>query len=128
MQDRPTAEELLLAIERLLDDQVLPATTGPLRHQVRVAANLCRIVRREWTLGPAQETRQVDLLSALLGDADDTSAPALHAILAERILARDAGEPPRDASRETLLEIVREKLAIAKPGYADFDFEEELRV
>lgn len=38
MQDRPTASELLKAIEHLLDDEVLEATTGPLRHRVRVAA------------------------------------------------------------------------------------------
>ena len=47
MQDRPTFDELLAAVERFLDDQVVARSEGALRYQGRVAGNVIRIVRRE---------------------------------------------------------------------------------
>ncbi|MCH8850653.1 MAG: hypothetical protein IIC89_07495, partial [Chloroflexi bacterium] len=47
MQDRPTYDELLAAVERFLDDEVVAKGEGARRYQGRVAANVIRLVRRE---------------------------------------------------------------------------------
>ena len=110
----------------LLEKEVLPALSGPLQHQVRVAGNLARILEREARLAPALEAREVELLRAVLGeDADGRDAASLSAALTER-LDGDADESLEARAWPALLEIVRGKLAIAKPGYDDFDFAEEL--
>ena len=123
MQDRPTAAELLATLADLLEGDLLRATQGPLRHPVRVGGNLCRILEREMQLGPDQDRREVEGLRALL-ERDDGDATSLNAALAE---ALTPGSPlatdPR--TRATLLEIVRGKLAIAKPGHDDYDFADE---
>ena len=122
MQDRPTASELLATIADLLEGDVLAATKGGLQHQVRVAGNLCRILEREAQLGGAHDAREVELLASVLGEeARGRGARELSAALCARI---DAGH---DAALErrafpALLEIVRSKLAIAKPGHDDYDF------
>lgn len=125
MQDRPTASELLKAIEHLLDDEVLEATTGPLRHRVRVAANLVRIVEREFSLGAQQEADEVELLTDLLGQTDRTNDPeTLNTRFVERLRGDVTPDFERKA-RKVALEIVRGKLAIVKPGYDDYDFAAE---
>jgi Domain of unknown function (DUF6285) len=126
MQDRPTAAELLAAVADLLERELLAATSGGLQHQVRVAGNLCRILEREARLGAAQDVREVELLaSALAEPAAGRDALSLSRTLALRL---DAGG---DAALErrawaALVEIVRGKLAIAKPGHDSFDFSAEL--
>ena len=50
--DRPTAPELLEIIAETLTTTVLPATAPHAQHQVRVAANLCRILERELLAKP----------------------------------------------------------------------------
>lgn len=126
MQDRPTAAELLRDIAELLEGEALQATKGALRHKIRVAGNLCRILEREVAAGPAHEAREVELLAALLAEPrDGRGSESLSLAVAKRL---DAGP---DASFEAdtwsaLVEIVRGKLAIAKPGYDDFDFADEL--
>lgn len=125
MQDRPTASELLATIADLLESDVLAATRGGLQHQVRVAGNLCRLLGREAALGAAHDAREAELLASVLGEAaGGRDARALSAALVARL---DAGP---DAALEkrafpALLEIVRSKLAIAKPGHDDYDFRGE---
>ena len=125
MQDRPTASELLATIAELLEGAVLDATSGGLKHQVRVAGNLCRILEREAALGAAQEAREAALLAGVLGEAPGgRDAKGLSAALVARL------EAEHDAALEkravpALLEIVRGKLAIAKPGHDDYDFSGE---
>jgi hypothetical protein len=122
MQDRPTASELLATIAELLEGDVLAATRGGLQHNVRVAGNLCRILEREARLGGAHDAREVELLASVLQEpAAGRDARALAAALCARL---DAGH---DAALErrafpAILEIVRSKLAIAKPGHDDYDF------
>lgn len=125
MQDRPTASELLATIAELLEGAALEATSGGLKHQVRVAGNLCRILEREAALGPAQEAHETQLLASVLGEtANGRDARALSAALVARL------EASHDAALEqravpALLEIVRGKLAIAKPGHDEYDFSGE---
>jgi len=125
VQDRPTAAELLAAIAELLEGPLLAETKGPLQHQVRVAGNLCRILEREARLGAAQDAREAVLLAGALGEpAAGRDTPALSAALAR---ALEAGHDPALEHRafHALVEIVRGKLAIAKPGYDAYDFSAE---
>jgi len=126
MQDRPTASELLEAIADLLEQDVLPATQGGLQHQVRVAGNLCRILEREARLGAVQDAREVERLADALGEAPGgRDALALSRALVARL---DAGHDPALEERafRALVEIVRGKLAVAKPGHDAWDFGAEL--
>ena len=126
MQDRPTASELLEAIADLLERDVLPATSGGLQHRVRVAGNLCRILEREARLGAAHEAREVERLASALGEAaGGRDALALSRALVARLDAGHDAALERRAFR-ALAEIVRGKLAIAKPGHDAFDFAAEL--
>lgn len=125
MQDRPTARELLEAMADLLEGDVLQATQGGLRHQVRVAGNLCRILERELALGPELDRRELELLEVVLGEsADGRDARALTALLVERLNQSDPELEKR--AWPALVEIVRGKLAIAKPGHSDYDFASEV--
>ena len=121
MQDEPGAAALLDAVADTLEQRVLAGTDPSVQHQVRVAANLCRIVAREVTLDPAADQRARASLAELLGH--DGPSPELWAELAGQ-LTPDADGPP-DAADDALaaaahpvvLAIVRDKLAVAKPGY-----------
>ena len=91
-KDRPTASELLEIMAATLTETVVPATASHAQHQARVAANLCRILSREL----ATEAQPSVSLPETLLDADDATA---------------------DAAYPTVLELVRSKLEINKPGY-----------
>ena len=126
MQDRPTASELQKAIADLLETELLAATQGGLQHQVRVAGNLCRILEREALLGAAQHARELELLASVLGEPrGDRDALALSEALVQRLDAGGDGALERRAW-PALVEIVRGKLAIAKPGHDAWDFTAEL--
>ena len=47
MNDRPSATELLAAVERFLEETAVPGLEGPAKYHARVAANVVRIVARE---------------------------------------------------------------------------------
>src|SRR6266540_1206930 len=47
MEERPTFHELLAAIERFLDEEIVPNTPGARGFHTRVAANAIPTVRRE---------------------------------------------------------------------------------
>ena len=57
MQDRPTVHELLDALGRFLDEEIVPATDGRRQFLARVAANVARMVDRELA---AEETQLVE--------------------------------------------------------------------
>ncbi len=138
MQDRPTAHELLATIGDLLQGEVLDATTGPLKHQVRVAGNLCRILERELELQPDNDKRATGLLAEVLGaDAGDRSLDDLNRELATRLRRGSALDSKQRDHKEredleleqrawkVLLAIVRAKLAVNKPGHDSYDFAPE---
>lgn len=110
MQFPPTAADLLAAIGRLLDDQVLAAVPPELQHQVRVAAHLAHLVEREVRLGPGNSARERHLLAGLLGAEVGDPQAALAARIRE--------SPELDAEVwAVLVEITRQDLAVAKPGH-----------
>ena len=132
MQDRPTYDELLAAVERFLRDEVMPNIGGARSFHARVAANALAIVRREL----AQEDEQLDRewagLDALLGP---TKRPQGRTALREAIARRteelcariragdaDAGDF-RDAVLSHVRQTVRDKLLVTNPGWLRSDAE-----
>lgn len=122
MQDRPNANEILATVAAFLEDELMPALDGPLGYRTRVAANLLRILERESTLGGPALVRERELLCALVG-ADTDDVVALNARLTESIAA---GRVAHDRAWPVLMELARAKLAIARPGYDDYDARSEL--
>jgi len=98
--DRPTAVELLEIMAATLSETVVPATAPHAQHQARVVANLCRILGRELA---APDTGTTTLPASLL-DTDDITA---------------------DTAYPDVLELVRSKLAVNKPGYDSHGAAEE---
>ena len=133
MQDRPTAHELLTAIGDLLQGEVLAASSGPLKHQVRVAGNLCRILERELALQPDNDQLAKSRLADVLGhDTGSRSLDELNRELAARLRSGPGLETnPEELAIEkrawpALLKIVRGKLAVNKPGHDSYDFAPEI--
>lgn len=115
----PEAAELLAAIARLLDDQVLPVVPPDLQHRVRVAGNLAGILEREARLGPESGERERVLVADLIGqplEPDDDPA----ALLDQR-LRSDVDDELATRAWAALVEIARGDLAIAKPGHDRYE-------
>ena len=89
MQDRPTCDELLAAVEHFLAEEVVPRIDAERRFHVRVAANVIGIVRREIALAPEQSRREWASLQALL-DRHEQAGPESPTGLTEAI--RQASE------------------------------------
>lgn len=121
MHDRPTAAELLAAIADTLDNRVLPAVDASARHDVRVAANLCRILRRELAESSldrdlADEVRE--LVAAETGVPNPPDAgPQLLDALCRLIDQPELSEQAEAEARRVTKEMVEAKLAVAQPGY-----------
>lgn len=128
MNDRPTAGELLSAVEQLLDEQLIPALDGSRRYNARVAANVVRMVRRELALeeqGLDAEWRGLDVL---LGDADPpatlearrTATARRNEDLSQRIRngEADAGER-RELVVAHVRDVVRAKLEVSNPAWLE---------
>ena len=131
MQYRPDAAELLDAVASLLEADVITSVPPHLQHQVRVAANLCRILERETQLADTNDDAERVRLSALFelmgtgdrnGDetnGDERDLTSLRADLVARLDDPAPLDPVVERSvREALLDTLRADLAIAKPGYA----------
>ena len=126
MQDRPTFDELLAAVERFLDDEVVARTEGALRYQGRVAANVIRIIRRELERQDEQLASEWAGLDALLGAAERPASradlrqalAARNEALCARIRAGDAdGGPLRDAVLAHVRRSVEDKLLVTNPAW-----------
>jgi hypothetical protein len=113
---RPTAAELIAAVADFLDNNVRAATgpnnqptdTAQVNFHARVAANVLRIVERELHDGPAAD---VNAALAELGYTDETK-------LAMAIRAGNLDDRGADVLAG-LRTIVRRRLDVAHPGYAD---------
>jgi aminoglycoside phosphotransferase (APT) family kinase protein len=106
--DRPTAPELLHAVEEFLRTDVITASEGRGAFLARVAANVVAMVARQLALGPTQAAAHRHRLQRL-GVQDDSE-------LAMSI--RGGGFDDRfEELRAVLREAVTDKLAVANPGY-----------
>ena len=126
MHDRPTVDELLRAVEMFLDEQLLPALDGSQKYNVRVAANVIRIVRRELQQEEAQLDAEWRGLDLLLGPA--ARAPSLASTkrqliernreLSERIREGDADAGPfRELTLAHLRDTVHAKMEVSNPEW-----------
>lgn len=126
MNDRPSATELLAAVERFLEETAVPGLEGPAKYHARVAANVVRIVARELATEDEHLAREWDGLAALL-DSQGEPKPDERASLREAIVARNqelvrrirAGDADAGAWREELIahlsRVVADKLDVAQP-------------
>jgi hypothetical protein len=126
MQDRPSYDELLGAVERFLEQEIMPNVEGSRRFHARVAANVLRIVRRELEREEEHLAAEWDGLSQLLGAAERPAGrPALREAirsrtteLCERIQRGDADEGGfREAVLAHVRRSVRDKLLVTNPGW-----------
>ena len=126
MQDRPNYDELLSAVERFLDDEIVPNVEGARRYHGRVAANVIRIVRRELAREEEQLAAEWAGLDALLDSAarPEGKAALRDAItsrtneLCERIRDGDADDGGfREATLAHVRRTVRDKLLVDNPGW-----------
>ncbi len=121
-QQPPTAAELLAIVVEVLHDEVVPVLNGSVQHQARVAANLVGIVERELRLGGDAATRERTAIAALLGGTDNVGLSTLRARLAAELRRGTAEDEVTDERVwRTLMAIVRDDLAIAKPGHDEWD-------
>ena len=126
MQDRPTYDELLAAVERFLDDEVVAKSEGARRYQGRVAANVIRLVRRELEREEASLEREWAGLDELVGISErpDTRAALRDALalrneeFCKQIRAGDAdGGSFREATLAHVRRTMRDKLLVTNPGW-----------
>jgi hypothetical protein len=129
VNDRPTAGELLEAVRRFLEEDVVPALDGPRKYHARVAANVVAIVAREIESEEAQLAAEWQRLGALLGgDGAAEPPPGGRAALRAGVRARTdelvarirAGEADTGPWRAQLIAHLRrtvaDKLAVARPA------------
>jgi hypothetical protein len=127
--DRPTKLELLEAVQRFLDSELMPELEGVRRFHTRVASNVLGIVRRELELQGEQLPERFARLAGLLERSEAPPADpealaqaveALEAEVCERIRAGEADAGPwRDTLLRHLEADVRERLLIDNPRYSD---------
>jgi hypothetical protein len=130
MQDRPTVDELLRAVEALFDEQFVPSLTGSLQYNARVAANVIRTVRRELQQEESALQQEWASLDVILGAAEKpdtlvglkTAIAVRSAQLSKRI--RD-GDADKGEWRALVLAHVRDavhaKLVAGNPKWLESD-------
>ena len=128
MNDRPSAVELIAAVRRHLEKEVLPVVAEPrLRFQTLVAANVLLMVEREMALAESQleaEWKRLNVLEetrAVLPPGLEAGRQAIAArrrALCERIRR---GELDEGAAQRALLQYLRQtvedKLRVANPRF-----------
>lgn len=125
MQDRPTPDELLGALEAFVRGEVLPEADGRRRYHLLVALNLLAVLRRELALEPRHLRREWDGLRTLgrvSHEPADYPSAVRHAN--ETLCAAiRAGDYDHGAGREALLRhlraVVADKLRIANPAFLE---------
>ncbi len=117
--DRPTAEELLLAVRQHLIEHVAPLLHGQPAFHLRVATNALAIIGRTMAEGADMDAAELARLQALL-DLDDRDTDddliKLNRQLSARIKSDQLGES-RGAVLEHLRQTATDKLYLANPRY-----------
>ncbi|MCH7617272.1 MAG: hypothetical protein J4O14_09555 [Chloroflexi bacterium] len=125
MQDRPTYDELLAAVEHFLDTEIVPNVPGSRGFHARVAANAIRIIRRELSNEEDQLAAEWSGLDAVLGPAERPAGrKQLRTALLERnealcTLIRSGDADDGEAARKVLEHVqrtVRDKLTVSDPA------------
>ena len=128
MQDRPTYDELLAAIEHFLDTEIVPNVPGSRGFHARVSANAIRIVRRELSNEEELLAAEWSGLDAVLGPTErPASREQLRTALRERnealcTLIRGGDAADGEAARKVFEHVqrtVRDKLTVSDPALLD---------
>jgi hypothetical protein len=126
--ERPTKRELLLAVQKFLERDLLPGLEGVHRFHARVAVNVLGIVSRELALEGAQRPAQHARLAALLGR--DEPAPAgpealeraIEALERELVARIRSGFGDAPDEKQRLLAHLRataaERIAVSNPNWS----------
>ena len=126
MHDRPTVDELLHAVEMLLDEQLVPTLDGSRKYNARVAANVIRIARRELQHEEVQLGAEWRGLDMLLGPAVRPATLATtrqqlierNTELSERIREGDADAGRfRDLTLAHVRDTVHAKMEVSNPEW-----------
>jgi len=126
VHDRPTVDELLRAVELLLDEELVPTLDGSRKYNARVAANVIRIARRELRHEEAQldaEWRGLDLLLGPAARSATLATTKQQLIERNRELSDRIREGDADAGRfhELVLAHVRDtvhaKMEVSNPEW-----------
>jgi len=125
MQDRPTRTELLDAVRRYLEEEVIPETSGRRQFLARVSVHALGLVARELECEDRHAAREWRGLDGLLGPAPmppgrrelRAALDTRNQELCERIRRGeiDAEGTARDRLLDHLRETVREKLEVSDP-------------
>jgi hypothetical protein len=108
--DLPSAAGLAEAVREWVEGDVAAATTGRVLFHTRVASKVLAQIERELRLGPALAAAHRARLDALGFDDDAALAAAIRAgSLDDRF----------DEVRTAVWSAVRDKIAVANPGYDD---------
>jgi hypothetical protein len=119
MIDRPVGPELLAAVRKFLESELIPAQRDArLRFQTLVAANVLAIAEREWQHEEEQLALESQWLRRWIGATESGELlPAVQA-LCQRIRAGEFDEPERFAALAAdVRRSVERKLEIANPRY-----------
>ena len=122
MQDSPTAQELIEAVQKFLQEKAMVELKGISGFHARVAFNALGIVARELDLGPKALHEEAERLSSLLGR--EAPLAELNQELCEKIEAGELGlETPGliDHLKKTTLD----KVAIDQPKYKAYQIARE---
>jgi hypothetical protein len=130
MQDRPTMDELLAAVEGFLEQEIFPHVEDARQFHTRVALGALGMLRRELALDEAHLAAELAGLDAVLGGPSISPEPASSAsdrrrivterteALCERIRRGDAdGDPFRAAALAHIRATVRAKLEVSNPRW-----------
>jgi hypothetical protein len=117
MQDRPTAADLLAAVQRFVGETAGPQLSGQAAFHARVAGNVLDILAREMALAPGFEQAELARLESLLGQSGAVSD--LNRLLCDKISAgeMDLSTP---GLKEHLIRTTMGKLAIDQPRYQGY--------
>ena len=128
MAEKPTARELLEAVQKFLERDLLPELEGVRRFHARVAVYVLGIVQRELALEGEQWPAQHARLAALLGKGEpapsgrDELLRAIEALERELVARIRAGFGDASDERERLLAHLRataaERLAVSNPNWS----------
>jgi hypothetical protein len=130
MHHPPSVDELMRAVELMLDEQFVPTLDGARKYNARVASNVIKMIRRELR----DEERQLDAewrgLDVLLGPEQRPATleglrqatRSRNEVLVERIREGDAdvGEF-RARILAHVRDVVHAKLEVSNPGWLEGD-------
>ncbi|WP_040492763.1 DUF6285 domain-containing protein [Ilumatobacter nonamiensis] len=122
MQNEPEAADILAVVAEVLAQEIVPQLSGSAQHHARVAANLLTIVERELLLAGENDRVELQHLAEIVGDECPDDLRRARRAVSTSLRTGFADEPRRFAEVwGSLVDAVRNDLAIAKPGYDDWE-------